>query len=541
MRKRLLKNRYLRKGLLFFGILISLTNCEKGNFEQTQLENQPKLVNEILNKINPHSKSEFGSVFGKKINIDKQDFTINTNYVKYIEYENYHSFTFYLIRKNPKHNKIENLILNLNDKGLYDTYVATYNFTKNEYKSMSFEEFTTKDINFEKIDFDYTDLFAGNIGARMQEICVETQELVSTWCCDGNLCTGSTSDCIENGGTGKSSHWVTIARDCTWISSGGTNSTETGGDTGSTTDGSSSSGGSTTTDGNDKPIGIITDLNIVQTEISTLNIINYSLNNPITSEPIELYLIAEYKFSEMFDVTVFEQANNSLFIGEYTVTPHFDRLGNLVFYAAARQNGKNLGIEYIIRADALQNFSNRISFYTYTSNLFYAGGVPSQGQIAMAAGDYWSGLGSMWNDAIHSPEWWAYTITSFGHAIANLPVNSTISSTQTVPNWRVSLNKMTSKSFQGKVVTNPQGVKVTIDIPDNYVASIVDNGKGLKFMPKTPIGTHPEAGAIRIMQPTTTGTYPHPKGYVKFYNSNGQPYNPINGQTLGDAFNHFDF
>ncbi|WP_304416393.1 hypothetical protein [Profundicola chukchiensis] len=43
------------------------------------------------------------------------------------------------------------------------------------------------------------------------------------------------------------------------------------------------------------------------------------------------------------------------------------------------------------------------------------------------------------------------------------------------------------------------------------------------------------------MEPTTTGTYPHPKGYVKFYNSNGHPINPNNGQTLGNANNHFDF
>ena len=72
------------------------------------------------------------------------------------------------------------------------------------------------------------------------------------------------------------------------------------------------------------------------------------------------------------------------------------------------------------------------------------------------------------------------------------------------------------------------------------MARIVDNGKGVKFVPQgTPLTS--EANAIRIMEPTTTGTNPHPKGYVKFNNSSGQPINPNNGQTLSNANNHFDF
>lgn len=43
------------------------------------------------------------------------------------------------------------------------------------------------------------------------------------------------------------------------------------------------------------------------------------------------------------------------------------------------------------------------------------------------------------------------------------------------------------------------------------------------------------------MEPTTSGAYPHPKGYIKFYNSHGYPYNPKTGRTLGNAENHFDF
>lgn len=310
-----------------------------------------------------------------------------------------------------------------------------------------------------------------------------------------------------------------------------------GGNTGGTT------GGGTPTDSTDETNNnsedtvtspINSDGTSMQLEASSINTINNLMMNPLTSDPIEFYLIAKYLFDTTLDISVFQIASSSSSIGEYTVTPHYDSNGVLVFYAAARQNGKNLGIEYIIKANALTDFQNNINLYTFAANMFYVGGIPSQGQIAMAAGDYWSGLGSMWNDAIHSPEWWAYTITSFGHAIANLPVNSVVSSTQTVPSWRVSLNKMTSNSFKGKVVTNPQGVKVTIDIPDNYVASIANNGKGLNFRP---LGSSTDANLIRIMQPTSQNL----NGYAVFYNSYGQPFNPLNGQTLSQTNWHFGF
>ena len=63
---------------------------------------------------------------------------------------------------------------------------------------------------------------------------------------------------------------------------------------------------------------------------------------------------------------------------------------------------------------------------------------------------------------------------------------------------------------------------------------------GVKFVPQgTPLNS--DANAIRIMKPITTGTHPHPKGYVKFYNNNGHPINPNNNQTLGNSNNHFDF
>uniref|UniRef100_UPI003F6A0C09 hypothetical protein n=1 Tax=Flavobacterium sp. TaxID=239 RepID=UPI003F6A0C09 len=282
-----------------------------------------------------------------------------------------------------------------------------------------------------------------------------------------------------------------------------------------------------------------TSLNLQQA--FTLAVINSS-ENPMTGANVELYLLLKYKNTSYFNSTSFAVVSNSINVGTYTLTPHYKSDNTLVYYAAVRYSGNNTlhDIEYIIKSSALSNFQENINLYTHAANLFYMNGTPTNGQIALCTGDYFSGLSQMWNDALHSPQWWAYAITCFGHAIVALPANTNVGSTVTSSQWKYSMKNLTNKAFQGKVVTNPQGVSVTINIPNNYVARIVDNGKGVKFVPQgTPLNS--DANAIRIMEPITTGTYPHPKGYVKFYNNNGQPINPNNNQTLGNSNNHFDF
>src|SRR5699024_3343020 len=99
---------------------------------------------------------------------------------------------------------------------------------------------------------------------------------------------------------------------------------------------------------------------------------------------------------------------------------------------------------------------------------------------------------------------------------------------------------MTADAFQGKTVIEINTkVKATINIPKNYYAEIANNGKGINFRPKNPIGTHKNAGLIRIMEPTSV----YPKGYVRFYNKNGQPMkNPSNNTKPGSKNNtHFEF
>ncbi|WP_172917724.1 hypothetical protein [Capnocytophaga canis] len=262
--------------------------------------------------------------------------------------------------------------------------------------------------------------------------------------------------------------------------------------------------------------------------------------NPLTGKPIELYALLRYKNPTYFDVSFFSKGGENLTIGEYTLTPHYSANHKLVFYAAGRQLGYGLknGIEYIIQPDALNDFRERIDLYTASANIFYLNGIPNQGQIALAAGDYIEGLTKMWGEALHSAEWWAYAITTMGQAVISLPTGATVNSTITTKQWKTSMRDLTSKFFQGKKVVNNQGVEVVIRIPDDYVATITNNGKGINFRP---LGSTDNTNLIRVMSPGKSGGVFYPKGYVVFYNSKRQPYNPNNGQTFGPENWHFEF
>ncbi len=353
----------------------------------------------------------------------------------------------------------------------------------------------------------------------------EPSELINCTATDWYTCVSF------DGGTTYDCHYDYTEYECTQAGGGGGNTggLPTGGDYGDLPPNPIGGGGG----------GSPSDMPTLE-YTESLNIIN-NLSNGATKDPIEFYLIAKYKSDNILDLAQFEIAGNSIKVGDYYLTPHYDKAGNLVFYAAMRNS--DLGIEYIIRADGLQAFKNKIDFYTQAANLFYLNGIPSEGQIAMAAGDYWSGLSSMWSDAVHSPEWWAFVITGFGEAIATLPAETTVGSTLTTSDWEVAMWDLVDDAFQGEVVVNNQiGSSITIDIPNNYVPRIVNTGKGVKFVPKgTPLGS--DANAIRIMEPTFPGetSYPHPKGYVVFHNSSGQPFNPETGQTLSSSNWHYDF
>jgi hypothetical protein len=53
-------------------------------------------------------------------------------------------------------------------------------------------------------------------------------------------------------------------------------------------------------------------------------------------------------------------------------------------------------------------------------------------------------------------------------------------------------------------------------------------------LPEGTPGVDPRVKWIRVMDPTTTGRYPHPHGYVNYSNARGQSVDPRTGRTISE-------
>lgn len=195
-------------------------------------------------------------------------------------------------------------------------------------------------------------------------------------------------------------------------------------------------------------------------ELFTLAIIN-NINNAINNDPIEFYLLMVYKNSPLLNISAFSSASNSLTVGNYTLTPHYKANGTLVFYSAVRfsnttGNAMN-GIEYIIKPTGLSNFQEKIELYTAAANLFYLNGTPSQGQIAMAAGDYITGLKDMWADALTNPQYYIYLAHIFVASATNL--NAVNSNSTTFEGKIKFTSSTTGSSIQNITINNRSAVQ----------------------------------------------------------------------------------
>jgi hypothetical protein len=88
----------------------------------------------------------------------------------------------------------------------------------------------------------------------------------------------------------------------------------------------------------------------------------------------------------------------------------------------------------------------------------------------------------------------------------------------------------------GEVVRVPEGA--TGPIP-------ADSGKGFQFTGGSggaPLDSR--VASVRIMEPVTTGKYPHPNGYVSYFNESGQTVNPFTGSpqiSRSDPLWHWDW
>ncbi len=191
---------------------------------------------------------------------------------------------------------------------------------------------------------------------------------------------------------------------------------------------------------------IIQNPTLIFDEVLVENMVN-NLSNPITGDPIELYLLAQYKNSNTLNLSTFSVNSNSINVGDYILIPHYNTSGTLVFYIAVRYDLYNGGLlhdfEYIIKPSGLVNFEQHIDLYTAAANLFYLNGTPSLGQIAMAAGDYVTGLKDMWADALSDPMYYVY----LGHVFVGCATNlQAVNSVETTFEGKIKFTSITTGS-----------------------------------------------------------------------------------------------
>jgi RHS repeat-associated protein len=96
---------------------------------------------------------------------------------------------------------------------------------------------------------------------------------------------------------------------------------------------------------------------------------------------------------------------------------------------------------------------------------------------------------------------------------------------------RATVNGVPQPDANGEIVVGPNGTAVKI--PAGYVAEPAANGNGIVYRPA---GSTGNANTIRVMGPDAQGRYPD--GYVRIYNSSGQPVVPSTGKTGPQATTH---
>jgi RHS repeat-associated protein len=88
---------------------------------------------------------------------------------------------------------------------------------------------------------------------------------------------------------------------------------------------------------------------------------------------------------------------------------------------------------------------------------------------------------------------------------------------------RTTVNGVPQPNPSGETIVGPGGTAVKI--PPGYVAEAAENGNGIVYRPA---GSTGNANTIRVMGPDAQGRYP--QGYVRIYNSSGQPVIPSTGK-----------
>ena len=130
-----------------------------------------------------------------------------------------------------------------------------------------------------------------------------------------------------------------------------------------------------------------------------------------------------------------ERSHESIKVGIYTVTPFYDNNNQLIGYNAVReyqQNGKTFWrAEYQMDPSDLQAFKDNIKYYEWCANMIYASGEPDWRIVALGdnlikgqLGNSLNILGTIWKDALRSPEFWLSIAFSAGYSSLSISTKS---------------------------------------------------------------------------------------------------------------------
>ncbi|WP_198938730.1 hypothetical protein [Mycobacterium sp. NS-7484] len=85
---------------------------------------------------------------------------------------------------------------------------------------------------------------------------------------------------------------------------------------------------------------------------------------------------------------------------------------------------------------------------------------------------------------------------------------------------------------QPEAIVGPGNESLPV-VPPGATGTVADNGKGMVYeIPAGTEGLDSRVARVRVMDPTTTGDYQYPGGYVSYENSAGQAVNPVTGRTI---------
>lgn len=99
-------------------------------------------------------------------------------------------------------------------------------------------------------------------------------------------------------------------------------------------------------------------------------------------------------------------------VGGFELSPYYK--GNDLIGWSAYRNGR---IQYLMdKPNDIDNFTKNANVLAVAADVFYMNGTPSEGQIAMAAKDYGTGLAKEWGNALTSPAYYVYAATAIGTA-----------------------------------------------------------------------------------------------------------------------------